>query len=88
MPKTYSMTRKLNLGRYGSQYEMLDIGIDGATSKAEAVAEINQWRSEIHQALIPAQKARLEEISNKPNLTAAEGAEREKLNKLMSELPF
>lgn len=48
MPK-YSMTRKLNLGRYGMQFESIDLGVSDCDSKEEAEREIKHWEYDVRK---------------------------------------
>ena len=70
----YSMTRKINLGKYGLDYESLDIGVEGCETKIEAMQEITEWKAEIIEALKPKDpfpddtvKLTKEEEDNLPN---------------------
>lgn len=44
MPK-YSMLRKINLGKYGLDYESVDIGVTECETKEEAMKEIQEWKA-------------------------------------------
>jgi len=48
MPK-YSMTRKLNLGRYGMQFESIDLGVSDCDSREEAEREIKHWEYDMRK---------------------------------------
>jgi len=52
---TYSMNRKINLGRYNKkfEYENVDIGVEGCESKEEATKEIAEWKEAIIEVLKP-----------------------------------
>lgn len=41
------MNRKINLGKYGHDYESVDIGVEGCESKEEATKEIADWKGVI-----------------------------------------
>lgn len=43
----YSITRKINLGKYGIQYESIDIVVLECDTKEQAMEEIEQWEKEI-----------------------------------------
>lgn len=90
MPKTYSISRKINLGKYGLQYEAMDITVEGAASFGEAAAEIKAMKDEIHQSFAREAAARKQELDNKAKLTFSEEEERKNIAKLdrQSELPF
>jgi len=43
----YSITRKINLGRYGFQYEAVDLGVSECATRKEAMDEIRVWKQMI-----------------------------------------
>lgn len=43
----YSITRKINLGKYGIQYESIDIAALECDTKEQAMEEIQIWEKEI-----------------------------------------
>ena len=49
----YSVTRKINLGRFGLDFESIDIGVEGCETKEEAMKEISEWKAEIVSKLTP-----------------------------------
>lgn len=56
MPKTYSMVRKINLGRYGLQFESVDIGVEGCQTQREATEEIRVWKNKLIEEIKESQK--------------------------------
>ena len=50
----YSVTRKINLGRFGLQFESIDIGVSDCETKKEAMDEIGVWKRKIEAAIIDA----------------------------------
>lgn len=88
MPKTYSMVRKINLGRYGLQYEAIDVGVDGCDTFIEAVNETKTMRATIHTAMMGVAKARLEELQAKLEHTFKEDSEMNELKALDNQSPF
>jgi hypothetical protein len=75
----YNLTRKLNLGRYGFQYETIDIGVVEAESFKEAEDAVKKEMAEIHKALIPNIEERLKVLNEKQGLTFSEQDEIKKL---------
>lgn len=59
MPK-YSITRKINLGRLGLQYEAIDIGVSDCLTKKEAMDEIRVWKAKIIEEV----KEEIEQLKN------------------------
>lgn len=49
----YSMTRKINLGKYGLQFESVDIGVSDCDSREDALKEIQEWKDELVSKLKP-----------------------------------
>ena len=43
------MTRKLNLGRYGMQFESIDLGVSDCDSREEAEREIKHWEYDMRK---------------------------------------
>jgi len=43
----YGITRKINLGRWGLQFESIDLMVEDCDTKEQAMEEINEWRKEI-----------------------------------------
>ena len=74
--KTYKAQRKINLGRYGLQYEALDIGVEGCATRAEATQELNDWRAEIHAG--GCEEAHLGPVDGAQQRSGDEGTGRQK----------
>jgi len=71
--KTYGMARKINLGKFGLQYESLDLMIEGCSSFEEAEKEINEERIKIENGFKEAKKPKPEE---EPFITPKEKKQR------------
>ena len=43
----YGITRKINLGRYGLDFESIDLHVEDCDSREEAAKEIQEWKKEV-----------------------------------------
>lgn len=84
----YGIQRKINLGKYGIEYEALDLIVTEADSWEEAEKAINEEREKVHKLLIPLAKARYEKLSKKEKLTFKESEERDNLKESIKIAPF
>jgi flagellar basal body-associated protein FliL len=82
----YSLSRKINLGKFGLQYEALDFGVSDCDTFEEAKKEMAEIKSQILKAFAPDAEKRLKTINSKQALTASEQQERAELLNLNS--PF
>lgn len=48
MPK-YSMRRKINLGRFGLDYESVDIEVSDCETRSEAMQEVSAWKAKLFE---------------------------------------
>lgn len=83
----YSISRTINLGKFGIPYESITLHVEDAESWKEAEAEIQQEIRVLHDKLTPLAQKRYEQLIKKQKLTMTEEKEREALKKTLT-IPF
>ena len=84
----YAITRKINLGRYGLEYEAIDISVSDADSWEEAEKAVKEERLKIHKSMVVESLKRLKKLSEKMQLTTKEDKEMQQLREVSQLSPF
>jgi len=88
MPKTFSIKRTINLGRYGVPFESIEIFVEGAESYEDAKKDIIMQHKEIHNLFLVEVKKRFDKLNAKQKLTFKEEDERQDLKDAVEIKPF
>lgn len=83
--KTYSITRKINLGKYGLQFEAIDVSVAGAESFSEAELEVGEEKKRIHQLFTVEQQERLTMLEALTSLNPVQQQEIINLRKIVKD---
>lgn len=77
----YNITRKVNLGRFGFNFESVDLGITDCDTKEQAEQEIKDWARSYVKSLLDQEqkltKKQSEQRNNLQEVTYAEHYERD-----------
>lgn len=84
----YSISRKINLGKFGIPFESIDLTVEDCASWEEAEKEITAEHQKLINLFTPHLKARIDWLDNKIKLTLNEERERQELKNALSDLPF
>lgn len=82
------ITRKMNLGVYGLQYETLDIESSEHETAKECFDEIREVRVLVHTGLMQKKLELLAELKSKQSLTPQEQELMDKISRTNSLSPF
>lgn len=84
----YSISRKINLGKFGIPFESVDLTVEDCQNWKEAEDEIKKEHNRLIKLFSPSLKSRLDWLNGKNKLTATESREWEDLKNANLDLPF